>query len=283
MDLSNTPTTAEQIAPGYYFDMPENQYRDAEGVNKSYFFELSKRTGYHLRYGNGSNFPQATADRGIGSHACFLEGRDIVEMSGFKTRAGAAFKQAHEEAKARGKILMPYPEFEDYEGMIAAAKGDWRFQNIMNRPGVNVEVSMFALDPVRDIRWKGRADVVNLKEGKMYDFKTCADASPDGFMEAVFKYGYDKQAAFYVMIMRELGVEITQFNFMCVETKAPYATNLFVMKADGEVMRAAEIEVNEMLDAARDDIFCESPTTGWPTFTEITLPTGKTPSKNLWT
>lgn len=71
------------------------------------------------------------------------------------------------------------------------------------------------------------------------DFKSTADASPAGFARSCVKYGYDRQAAFYLDGMyHETGKNYT-FIFITVESVAPYAVELYAL-SDTSLINARE-------------------------------------------
>lgn len=65
------------------------------------------------------------------------------------------------------------------------------------------------------------------------DFKSTDDASPAGFRRSIIKYGYDRQAAFYTDAMwAQTGYEY-MFIFAAVETRPPFACELYAIAPDG--------------------------------------------------
>jgi hypothetical protein len=61
-----------------------------------------------------------------------------------------------------------------------------------------------------------------------YDYKTCEDASSQGFERAMGSYGYHQQAEFYQRGLRALGHPAAKrpLRFICQETQAPYLVQI---------------------------------------------------------
>jgi len=272
VDMSNTPIMSEKVAPGVYFDMPENQYRSAVGVNKSYAWALYNSSKVHMAYGASKGIPQASADRGTAVHKAFLDKEDVVESSNYKTRQSDNFKAEHAEAASRGKILFPTNELEAVEGMIHAVNSEPRFNNFLNLSSTRTEVSLFAWDHKRDMMLKGRADILNIVEGKAGDLKTCTSAKPENFQETCAQFGYFPQAGMYMYICKLLGIEITKFGFFCVENKAPHVCHINYLTTKCEAYEYAMDMTEKMLDAAADDVHSEKLETGWGNSTLLQLP-----------
>ena len=74
-----------------------------------------------------------------------------------------------------------------------------------------------------DMLCKGRLDAYSPKDAVILDLKTCEDASPSGFISAIRRYRYDRQAAFYSALTEEK----CRFWFIAVEKEPPYAVGVY--------------------------------------------------------
>src|SRR5690606_28189420 len=101
-----------------------------------------------------------------------------------------------------------------------------------------------------------------------WDWKTTTDVSPDTLQRTIIDHGYDIQAAFYLRGLRKLLPEYEgrfSFNFVFVETSAPYAVRRVVLResfngvADGDVHRAIPLWARCLSRNA------------WPDYSEQTL------------
>lgn len=100
-------------------------------------------------------------------------------------------------------------------------------------------------------RLKGLLDLLpdrsrcsDMLAGYTFDLKTAIDASPDGFSDACFKFGYATQAAFYMKLLEYSGVHIETFGFIVVETVPPHQIGIhFIQRGSAEyVYGIAQIE-----------------------------------------
>lgn len=103
----------------------------------------------------------------------------------------------------------------------------WLYQE----PGRN-ELSVYAKDPETGVLVRCRFDRL-LNRGFSPDLKTTVDASPRGFSNAIAKYGYAFQAAFYLdTYFWATGDRLSGFGYIAVESKAPH--NVMCYRLDDE-------------------------------------------------
>ena len=94
------------------------------------------------------------------------------------------------------------------------------------------ELSVYAKDPETGVLVRCRFDRL-LDRGFSPDLKTTTDASPRGFSNAIAKYGYAFQAAFYLdTYYWATGDVLDGFGFIAVESKAPH--NVMCYRLDDE-------------------------------------------------
>lgn len=94
------------------------------------------------------------------------------------------------------------------------------------------ELSVYAKDPETGVLVRCRFDRL-LDRGFSPDLKTTIDASPRGFSNAIAKYGYAFQAAFYLdTYYWATGDVLDGFGFIAVESKAP--NNVMCYRLDDE-------------------------------------------------
>lgn len=94
------------------------------------------------------------------------------------------------------------------------------------------ELSVYAKDPETGVLVRCRFDRL-LDRGFSPDLKTTTDASPRGFSNAIAKYGYAFQAAFYLdTYYWAAGDVLNGFGFISVESKAPH--NVMCYRLDDE-------------------------------------------------
>ena len=268
--------TAKTIEPhnvtyGVHLNMPAHIYHQSDGVNATFLKALGTTTPLHIHEGDPKNFAQATADFGTAVHSGYLEPHeDIVDWAPFLTRTGKAFKEAHAEKAAEGRVLLTEPEHERYLGAVAALHSNKDMAWLRDMDGTQTEVSMFVHDPLFDMQYKTRADIIHPEKGYLVDVKTTTSADPRNFQKAIFDYGYHIQMAFYAYVSGLAGYEVDTLAIFAVEKTQPHATHIY--RFSDELKEYANQEMFRLLQLARDDIDSEKPTTGWPTYTEVTLP-----------
>ena len=69
----------------------------------------------------------------------------------------------------------------------------------------------------------------------VWDLKTCRDASPRGFRNAINSFNYHMQAALYVDACRELGLTAKGFNFLAQEKQDPYPYVIYTLSDEALV------------------------------------------------
>ena len=88
----------------------------------------------------------------------------------------------------------------------------------------NVEVVRQWVCPVTGLPLKAKLDsliVRNTQPSYAIDLKTTSCGSPDEFMESIHKYGYDRQAAFYLDAIGSTSKQ-PPFLFVAVQKRIPY-------------------------------------------------------------
>lgn len=121
------------------------------------------------------------------------------------------------------------------------------------------EASAFATRP-DGVQVKCRPDII-AKDGFVYDVKTAENATAAAFQNAAFRYGYHRQAAWYLDALElATGIRYEGFAFIAIEKTAPYDSNVFY--ADAGFLSRGQCENEELVE-----IFAECARQGrWPGF-----------------
>ena len=228
--------------------MTEQEYRQAEGVNKSTLWEL-RRSPAHYKY-LLENPPEDTPAYKFGRavHAAILTPaaykRDFVIMpEGIdrRTKAGKEEYQAFVEASA-GKEILSAEEAEKVRAIVTAFKKNREAVSLLK--GTKREKPLFWTDE-NGVLCKCRVDA--FKTGIMIDLKTATDAETDTFSREALRYGYDVQAAHYMDgYQHKISSVRPEWYFIVIEKAEPYAVN--ILRADvgfidhGIVLRQQLIE-----------------------------------------
>lgn len=108
------------------------------------------------------------------------------------------------------------------------------------------ELSVYAKDPETGVLVRCRFDRL-LDRGFSPDLKTTTDASPRGFSNAIAKYGYAFQAAFYMDVYYwATGDVLDGFGFIAVESKAPH--NVMCYRLDDESIEVGRAQYRAALN-----------------------------------
>jgi hypothetical protein len=236
--------------PGIYEDVPFDEYCCWEAVNNSSLGPALKSTKHYLahlatereptdalRFGsmahNGVLEPTAILDRYVLVPDNF--GDDIRNADGSapkNLRATKAYKQkiAEFEAAHMGReVIHDRREYERLVGLVSAVRDHDRAVTYLTRKGL-VECSMIWVDVETGLTCKGRMDHWSPKYGRITDLKTTRDAAD--FERSIARFGYDRQAAFYVDGLRSLGYDVAEFAIVAVESEAPFAVRAAPLHED---------------------------------------------------
>lgn len=108
------------------------------------------------------------------------------------------------------------------------------------------ELSVYAKDPETGVLVRCRFDRL-LDRGFSPDLKTTTDASPRGFSNAIAKYGYAFQAAFYMDVYYwATGQRLEGFGFVACESKAPH--NVMCYRLDDESIEVGRSQYRSALN-----------------------------------
>jgi hypothetical protein len=203
-------------------------------TNKAY--HATEAIGSHTAINFGKSALHATAppedptramEFGSACHKWILEEDDFYNEFAIPTLSlrSNAGKEMKRELEAKDLVIISEPDFDLIKEM----------KNALNREakayldGKEKEVSIFWRDS-NGLSRKCRPDSI-LSAGSdkvtVVDYKTAADASPDGFKNAVVRYAYDQQAAWYVDGMLAAGYDVQEFAFVVQEKKPPYANMVY--------------------------------------------------------
>ena len=234
---------------GTFFDLPEDVYRKAPGVNVSALKDAI--TPAHYRASRDAEQPATPTPAqvfGTACHAFALEGRTafVTRPDGmvFTTKEGKAWRDAQ---------TLPILTQDEAESIrrIGLELDKHPVANSVLRSGGKSEVSCFKRDAATGLMLKGRADYLTSDINGMttiVDLKTCGfgDASEAAFSREIAKWKYHQQAAFYLDLFGA-----TFFLFVAAEKEAPYAVNVFRLDAESiAVGRAANEAALQSIAAA---------------------------------
>ena len=211
--------------------LPEAQYRAAEGISKSMLdWIAAPRTPAHYRAKvDGLIKDEQTPAMRLGQiiHRAILEpdtvkGAWVVRPEGmvFTTKEGKEWKAAQ---------TLPIITAEE-EATITGMRDSVHAHPAVKRVLANArtEVSLFANGEDGVLR-KARIDALPESGNVIVDIKSCQSADADMMAKSVASYRYDVQAAYYLDICKLLGIDKSEFLFVCVEKQPPYAVAVYAL------------------------------------------------------
>jgi exodeoxyribonuclease VIII len=258
-------------AEGVYFDLAEDTYRAATGVNISALKSMGKSPAHYLaQLTQPKSEPTPAMVFGTLLHRAALEphrleGSFAVKPDGmtFVTKEGKAWRDAQ---------TLPIITGEQNEALKGAAV------SVASHPaaaaildGAKREVSVFrriVRNNPEGLLLKGRLDIVAVdSQGAttIGDIKTTEDASPEGFAKSIAAFGYAQQAAYYMDLL-----EASFFLFIAVEKVAPYAVGVYCLDAESIALgREKNTRQLDLLEQCQESGI-------WPAYSQeietITLP-----------
>lgn len=249
-------------------DIPASEYHsDKDIVGHSALVEMLRSPAHFMHRLNTPYEPTPAMQFGTAVHTAILEPSRFHTLYAVqpkfdrRTKDGKALALAWEEAN-RGVL----PIEQDDLNRIA------RIRESINRhvdasallQSSITEQSYFWTDHETGIQCRIRADLLKLAADgcieAIGDLKTTLDASRDGFVRAIDKFGYDLQAAFYVDGIKHLTGREVPFYLMPAESNAPHGVALYrVGPKSIEVGRAKYRAALQLLQWCREH-------NSWPSY-----------------
>lgn len=212
--------------------MTEQEYRQAEGVNKSTLWNLRKSPAHYKYFLENQHEDTAAFAFGRAVHAAILTPsafkKDFVvipEGIDRRTKAGKEEYQAFIDASA-GKEILTAADAETVKAIVKAFKKNRDAVQLLK--GTKREKPLFWTDD-NGIFCKCRIDAY--KAGLIVDLKTAQDAETETFTKEALRYGYDVQAAHYLDAYQHKESAVRpEWYFIVIEKTEPYAIN--ILRAD---------------------------------------------------
>lgn len=217
------------MQPGFYPDLPADQYHSSPGVSKSMLDRLA-RSPAHLKYGQAEPTPAQAF--GTAVHCAILE-PDAFEQRyylGSEARRGSKEWQRLEE-QAAGRLILKPAEWDQLQAMRDSVHAHPSARELL-RQG-QAEVSVFWQDEETTLLCRARPDYLRLDQDAIIDLKTSTNASVRAFARDGGQYRYFVQDAYYRDgVLKASGLTISTFCFLVVEKDPPYAVGLYELTAN---------------------------------------------------
>ncbi len=253
------PSEFPPMAPGIYYDIPEERYHGGPEVSVSALKDFARAPLAAI-----ASEPEQTKALVIGDvvHTAILTPRLVQQKFHVHDLARVSEREAATQAelrKAAGKIMVKRKDYDEAMRMADAVHRQSSLIRDLLTDDLETEVSAYFNDPETGLPCRMRADVKHNGFRLIADLKTAEDATEAGFARAVANYKYHWQAYFY---RRGLplagGFEPQAFLFIVVEKSAPYLTGIYEIEP-----RAMEVAADHVQHHMRR--WAECAQTGiWP-------------------
>lgn len=223
------------MQPGIH-QLDNEAYHAAPGISNSGLSIIAERTPAHYK-ASLDTVRVATPAMSAGSrlHSAVLEPELFTQLYAvapkfdLRTNVGKEGKAAW-EAENPNRTAISGDEYYQSLAIADILHANSTVRELLK--GGHVERSIFANDPETGVLVKCRPDIDTIITGRrvLADLKTTESARPDDFMWSAYRYGYFRQAAFYMdvcnaeSLFNESGEPIIDtFYFIAVEKEPPYA------------------------------------------------------------
>ena len=219
-------------APGLVLDLDEQEYHADRGSLSVSGAKVLLKSPAKFRWQQDHPVFKDVFDFGTAAHRLVLGvGPNLIvhEYDADKVKspkATSAWKARQAEVREVGDVLLTPDEFATVQAMADKLSEHATAMRLLSEG--KPEVSAYADSP-EGVRMRCRFDW--LGEGYAADYKSCADASPEGFARSVANFGYDAQDAWYRTVAELLGQPLDAFCFIAQEKEPPYVVEVYELDA----------------------------------------------------
>lgn len=243
---------------GIHTDMPDKQYHEVNPGISSSMLKTMKKSPAHFWARHMD--PERNRDDspilifGRAAHAYILEGQPAFDKScvvapdiNKRTKAGKEEWEEFEKAHA-GKDIIKKDDYELIQKMAAKVNSHPAATPILTDPSGVAENSGFWVDDDTGLLCKFRPDWwIQGSPSAIIDYKTCVDASPEGFSRGLNNYDYNLSAAWYLEgLLKTVGEKCNTFVFIAQEKTPEQGFAVAVYVLDEQVIEASR-NVNRIL------------------------------------
>lgn len=246
--------------------MDEVSYRTAKGLSKSLLTHFLKSPAHYKQATLESNEPTPAMQFGTAFHASLLLSDPTTAFAvkrkvDGRTKEGKEYNQRFEMENA-GKAIIDEEQEKMMQSCIASIL-EHPFAGQLHSGCDKKEFSVFGSysgKSVQPVLLKGRMDAYDSKNGFIIDYKTCEDASPNGFRKAIWNFRYDLQVVQYAWLIKNAGLKFSNFYFIAVEKAPPFASAVYCID-EASIQRSVETWEQAMFEFSQ----CEASGI-WPAY-----------------
>lgn len=159
---------------------------------------------------------------GVGSGVITYPDEHLTPAGNVSTKAATVAWAA--EQREAGLTPVSPDMIAHVDGMAEAALAHPEARRILEQ-AEHREMSLFATDPATGVELRARFDVYG--DNECADVKTAPNASPHGFMKAVWNHRYDIQEEHYLKVRELITGDRPLFQFIAVEKTAPFLVAVY--------------------------------------------------------
>lgn len=258
------PHTVHGPTPRWQADS-HDEYLAASGMSASALKVLASKTPAHFRAWLLEE-REATSAQAFGTlvHDFILLEQKVIQAPKLNMRTNdgkAEFAALQAEAMRQGAVLVTEEECAALHSIRDSVNSLPEVCHVLSSSLTHREVSGYVT--LDSCAAKIRPDIRDTRTGIIWDLKTCADASPEGFQRDAWKFGYHIQAAWYLSVANVIEPsKYHSFRFIAVENKAPYAVAIY--EASSAFLEAGATAVSRALEAFEECLQNKR----WPGFSD---------------
>lgn len=207
---------------------------------------FAKSPNHYLEYVSGEKEETRAMVVGQATHCKILEPQHFEERYAVSPKVDKRTK-AGKEAYAKfveisdGKKVLQQDEYELIEALEASVRSHTCASELLKH-ATQMELPMET--ELYGVPFKGIADIIT--SVSIVDLKTTADASPEAFQRAAYNGKYHIQAAAYLQMARQLGMQVNpRFGWIVVEKTPPYNVQVFIQSE--EAADRAQTELKQLI------------------------------------
>lgn len=209
-------------------------------------------------------------DLGTSAHLMMLEPEKfsaqvaVIDAADWR---GKSAKEARDSSYDAGLTPILAHEFEMVQAMRSALFSNPIAAEMLTRGNPMIETTVVARDP-KTGRWiRARPDAMATDFSWIVDYKTTVNGHPDEWPRKAIKYGYHRQAAWYIDVVEAAtGVMPEKFFFLVQEKEPPYLCTAYQIDS-------LLIDLGREANRRAIDIFDECLKTGiWPGYVDGIAP-----------
>lgn len=253
------------INTGILLDIPSAEYHAAEAVSHSRLEVFRERPiKYYKRFVSKTTPGRDSKAFNVGraAHSYVLEGSDAYAKSVAVWRGGNKVKAKSEweafQAANPGKDIITDTEENNIKSAATAiflhpeasqlfSQGKpeitWRMQSNALPIPLQCRTDWFSSEGCQ--LTQGRPYVVDFKKTESLD-----EGDFVNFQKSFEAFGYHRQAGFYTALLRDFGVELSDFFFVAAEVKEPFGVDVYQIEMPGIAQGLGET-LADLKDLAR--------------------------------